>query len=67
MTTEETMSLAVNAAYELGAAVAVKQAADDFYRAGQPEAAQYLLGHLAPAHQLLLSCMKEAADVSGVR
>lgn len=47
-------------AYELGCAVAVKQAAVNAYNNGRPDIAQYLVDRLQPAHHLLLECMKEA-------
>jgi hypothetical protein len=53
-------------AFELGCAVAVKQAAIDNYHSGRPDLAQYLNDRLRPEHHLLLGCMKEAGAFTQV-
>lgn len=61
MNEQQLMEKASAVSYELGAAVAVKQAADNAQVNGRPDVAEYLVGCLKPAHKLLLNCMKEAA------
>lgn len=61
MTAQQLMEKAAITSYELGAAVAIKQAAETVYANGRPDVAEFLMSRLQPAHRLLLNCMKEAA------
>lgn len=61
MNEQQLMEKASAVSYELGAAVAVKRAADNARANGRPDIAEHFYGLLQPAHRLLLTCMKEAA------
>lgn len=53
-------------AEHVGRANARKTAAENAYVNGRPDAAQHLVNVLTPAHELMLTCMKEAGAFTHV-